>query len=187
MTDTATAEHSSALSETSAKSFSWTPQKERAVILLAEDELTDKQIAEEVGVHHKTITAWKEREEFSGAVADKAGVIRASALKFAIAKRHRRLSYLQRMLDRMEVVIEDRARQSPHDVPGGLSGLVTSKPIYSALGDLSYEHKFDAALVREYRATMEQAAKELGQLTDKLEISTETLIRRYVGVDVEAV
>jgi hypothetical protein len=66
-------------------------------------------------------------------------------------------------------------------------GLLVKKPIFSPRGERTYECRFDAVLVREYRAVLEQAAKDLALLKDRVELSGETLVRRYIGVDVDAV
>ncbi len=174
--------------------FKWTAQRERAVQLVADDALTDKEIAAELGIGWQTLEAWKRRTEFAGRVADTVGTLRASVLRYEIGKKHRRIAKLQKLIDRIEALIEARADAAAHGfygkhelAPGVETGLIVGKHVMSAKGDTRVQWQFDVALVKEYRAALEQAAHELGQLSEKLEITQETLIRRYVGVDVESV
>ena len=55
--------------------------------------------------------------------------------------------------------------------------------MFPPLGERADSWRFDVALIHEYRAIMEQAAKKLGQLKDRVELSGETLVRQYIGVD----
>ena len=66
----------------------------------------------------------------------------------------------------MTAIVEGRAADMA-SVPGGASGLLVRQ--YKQTGKDSYEveYAFDAALPREMRATMQQAAQELGQWLEK--------------------
>lgn len=174
--------------------FGWTEQRERAAQLLAEDQRTDQEIAEAVGVALPTLARWKTRSEFAGRVADNVGQLRASALRYEIAKKHRRIAKLQKLIDRIESLFEARADAADSGfygereiAPGVETGLIVGKHVMSAKGDTRVQWQFDAALVKEYRAALEQTARELGQLTEQIEIKQETLVRQYVGVNVEEV
>lgn len=168
--------------------FQWNERRERAAFLLAEDELTDAEIAEAVGVCRDTLTSWKRRDEFRARMSEHVKTLETAIVHIGITRKRNRIARLQRMVDRLEALIEARAQDDEYDAPGGETGLVTTRPVVSAKGDrVEYEHKFDAALVREHRATLEMVAKELGQLSEKVEIAQETIVRRYVGVDVESV
>jgi hypothetical protein len=86
-------------------------------------------------------------------------------LRFAIAKRENRLEALDDRRQRMNEVIRARA-EDMEDVPGGATGLLTRK--YKSIGGGDHaekveENEVDVPLLREMRATEEQAAKELGQ------------------------
>jgi transcriptional regulator with XRE-family HTH domain len=171
-----------------APAFQWTERRERAAFLLAEDELTDEQIAAECGVTRQTLATWKRRGEFRDRMSEHVKALESAIVHIGVTRKRNRIARLQRVVDRLEALIEARAADREYNAPGQDTGLVVSKPIFSAKGDaLEYEHKFDAALVREYRATLEQVAKELGQLSEKIEIEQETIVRRYVGVDMEDV
>jgi hypothetical protein len=179
--------------------FEWNEARAKAAVLVAEDEFTDAVIAEMCGIGLRTLTDLKKEPVFIEKVAEHVAEIERAMLRHAIARRHRRIGKMDRALTKIEQVIDRRAevagdvgRTALRDVlgaaaPGAESGLLVSKPVWSHDGDLAYEWKFDAALIKEYRALMEQAAKELGQLSEKLEISGEILQRQYVGVDIDKV
>jgi len=170
--------------------WTWTAARERAAVLFAENEMDVQSIAASVGVDRVTLHRWRQVDEFSGRVADLQGQIAASSLRQAIGKKHKRIAYLQDLADRQRAAMDARGRRAAADPDAPLeaqTGLFESKTIMSASGKTKTDWKFDAPLVREYRQTLEQAARELGQISDKLEVSGETIVRRYVGVDVDAV
>lgn len=173
------------------KPFEWNEARTKAAVLVAEDEINDEDIAAECGIGRTTLHEWKQIKTFQDRVAEHLAELDRQMMRYAISKRRKRIGKLQRALDRVEQVIDERAEDMRHndaaDTPGASSGLLVSKPIFSHSGELAYEWKFDSALVREYRALMEQTAKELGQLQDRLEITGETLVRQYVGVNIEDV
>lgn len=157
-----------------APEFRWTEPRERAAFLLAEDELSDEEIAAEVGVHRATLATWKRRSEFRERMREHVKALEAEIVHIGITRKRNRLARLQRLLDRQERFMADHK-------------LAVERPVFSQDGELAYETKYDAGLSREYRATLEQVAKELGQLSEKIQIEQETIIRRYVGVDMEDV
>lgn len=169
----------------SAPPLQWNERRERAAWLLAEDELTDEQIAADCGIARATLATWKRHPDFNERVAENVAKLGANIAGIAIARRRNRVLRLQDMIDRLERVIHARALAA--DTAEEQTGLIVSKPHFNVFGEESREYKFDAALVREYRATLEMAAKELGQLTEKVELTQETIVRRYIGVDMEAV
>ena len=170
--------------------FAWNDKRERAALMLAADEVPDALIAESCGVSRKTLNMWKLHPDFAERVRDETAAIRTGALRYAIAKKHRRVGKLNAIAERMETAIDARAQDAALDAdapPEARTGLFSRKTVMSASGKERRDYVFDATLVREYRATLEQAARELGQLVDRAEIQTETIVRRYVGVDVEQV
>jgi hypothetical protein len=90
-----------------------------------------------------------------------------------IAERAARIQRLNdhwlRMRDLVEARSEDHA-----DAPGGDTGLLVRDVKVIGKGEDAREvevFKFDAALLRELRETEEQAAKELGQWTERSEVT----------------
>lgn len=170
--------------------FGWNEKRERAAVMLAADEVSDALISEACGINEVTLNVWKKHPDFAERVRDETAAIRTGALRYAIAKKHKRIAKLNLLAERMEAAVDARAAEATADQdapPEARTGLFNRKTVMSASGKERRDYVFDATLVREYRATLEQAARELGQLVDRAEIQTETIIRRYVGVDVEQV
>lgn len=102
--------------------------------------------------------------------------VSAGTIALEISDRNNRIQVLQDLLDRSRRLIAARALDMP-DVPGGETGLLcrdykgkdANQPVYKA----------DTALMSEVRATMKQAAEELGQWVEKSEESvTVNIIER---------
>lgn len=89
----------------------------------------------------------------------------AALSNFAIASKSNRLAKLQAAADRLERIIEDRAREYAHLV-GGSSGLLVPRKRGIGTGETAEvieDEVFDVFVLREYRSTLEQAAKECGE------------------------
>lgn len=169
----------------------WSEPKERAAILCAEDALTDREIAAELGIGRRTLADWKEFAEFRERVTDLARRANTASLRTWIGKRQERVGRLLTQAERIERVVALRAEAAlldPSMPETAKTGLMVGRTILSARGDVERtDWTLDTGLCREYRATLEQAARELGQLSEKVEVSGDQITRRYVGVDVEAV
>lgn len=176
--------------DATARNFAFGDAKLRAVMLVAADEMQDKDIAAEVGIGTKTLYTWKSSPEFAARVQDARAEIAAGALRFAIAKKHNRIAWLDDLASRMRRTISDRAAAAAADDAAPIeahSGLYTARTVMASSGRSRTDWSFDGQLVREYRSTLEQAARELGQISDRVEVTGETIVRRYVGIDVDAV
>jgi hypothetical protein len=158
--------------------FEWTPQKEEAALLLAEDDLTDQEIADQLGCHRQTLALWKRHAAFT----DRIKVIRKKIgdrlERYAIARKPRRVKALQERIDKMQRVIDQRSEEyqtNPEliNVPGGDTGLLVRK-ITSIGAGVNFqrvdEHPVDTALLKEMREVEKQAAVECGQLLGQTEI-----------------
>jgi len=85
--------------------------------------------------------------------------------RIQIASKVERMTKLQTIVDKVEQVIEERAKAYAH-LPGGSTGLVGLKLRIIGRGIASQvveESFFDKELAGEYRALLEQAAKEAGE------------------------
>jgi hypothetical protein len=181
--------------------FTWTAQRERAALLLAEDELSDEKIAEACGVKRVTLHRWKQHPEFAERIADHVQALEAEMLKFSIAKRRTRIAALEDRWERMQRIITERAVNEDLGVyyhernaetqevtavriaPGWTTGLLVRKETKDTI-----EFKVDTGLLNELRAHEEQAAKELGQWTEKKDLTSGgEIIKAYVGIDLDKV
>ncbi len=159
-------------------------KRERAAILIAEDDLADEAISAAVGITRKTLHNWKQDPDFTAIVGDRVGQIQAAMLKHAIAKKHRRLAVLDDLHDKALQVIEERI--DTDGAPGQSTGLVVRQLKQIGAGksaEVVEEFTVDTGLLREIRALHEQAAKELGQWTEKADVTIGGGMRReYVLV-----
>ncbi len=195
-----------ALTEQNGTKFVWSGVREKAAILLAENTLTDAEICEALGIGRTTLFRWQQHDEFKARVQENVAEIRASALRFPIAKKHYRVGVVDMLHTKALTVIEERAAEYAkagedealaavrktfgEDVPaGGGTGLVVKT--YKQIGSgrnatLVTEYGVDTALMREITNLHARAAKELGQ-EDEGAPAKALEVRLYVGVDVELV
>lgn len=153
------------------------PQR-KAAVLVAEDELTDEQIAADVGVSTRTLYYWKGLPAFQAAAADHRQRIAASISRHWIAKRVKRVQRLQDLAEKAIAVIEQRAADPRMaEAPGGNTGLMTHTVKVVGYGETSEAvdvFTVDTALMAEIRNTMKQAAQEVGQWSEKHEVTKDS-------------
>ena len=168
--------------------FAWTKGKAQAAVRLAEDHLSDEQIAEEAGVNRRTLDRWKHHPEFAARVKEHVAEMAARAQRRGFARRERRIDRYNRRLDEIEQVRSERAADPEMtDVPGGSTGLVvrqlkTVRHVFekdpndpdarasSATVEI-WEHALDTGLIREERKLLQQLAQDIGQWAEKHEIT----------------
>lgn len=168
-------------------------KKEIAAVLLAADDLSDEQIAQEVGVSRRTLANWKNLPEFQEQVVENVAEIQRRMMRHAIAKRHKRLAVLDDLHVKLLQVVDERAAEyatlaesgSDETIPaGGTTGLMVRQLKQIGAGreaQVVEEFVVDVATVKAIQGLHEQAAKELGQWTEKLNVSG-GLKREYVIV-----
>lgn len=176
--------------------FRWNAQRHRAALLLAENEHSDQEIAASLGIVRATLARWKTDSDFAAQVGDHVGQIQAAMLRHAIAKKHKRLTVLDGLHDKLLTVVEERAADYANnaesgDVPaGGGTGLILRQIKQIGSGrdaQIVEEFGVDTGLIREIRAIHEQAAKELGQWQDKLQVEGLTTVVEIVGIEADAI
>ncbi len=163
------------VNDTTDELFEWTPEKERIVTLLAEGELTDREIVQQFSIHIRTLYRWKNVPVFALRVEEEKRALGDLALRYAIGKRERRIKNLNDRLERMHQVIRDRAAEPEMaDVPGGPTGLmVRTKKGIGAGENLQIfdEYAVDTGLLKELREHEKQAAIECGQWAERREMT----------------
>jgi len=175
--------------------WEWTEQRERAALLLALDELTEVQIANDIGCSRDTIWWWKQHPVFVSRIQETAESIRSRILEEGISVKANRLKELNDRHRRLRQVIAERAAYfATHDdtsvrmAPGGQTGLLVRQVKIIGSGRSAKEveeYVVDTALLREMRSIEEHAARETGQWTDKTEL---TLTKKlYIGIDIDAI
>lgn len=172
------------------KKFKWSKPALQAAVLLAADDINHEEIAKQSETSVTTLWRWRQHPEFQERVQEHEVALQAAMLRHAVAKRHKRLAVLDKLHTKALAVIEARGEEMADEAPGAETGLLVKS--YKVVGQgptaqLMTEYAVDTPLMREIRAIEEQAAKELGQWEEKQAITGEVMVRRYIGVDVDAV
>lgn len=151
--------------------WTWTGAKYEAAQLIAEDYLTNDEIAERLGITRDTIQAWKRNPVFMAKVQEAIQELGTVASRQAIGKVSRRLERLQQRWDAMHKVIEERAAdEKMRDVPGGKTGLMVHDVKQIGGGEHAERvdlYEVDTALLQQILNHEKQAAQELGQWIEK--------------------
>jgi hypothetical protein len=155
-----------------ASKFVWRQPQADAALLLAEDELTDREIAAKVGVDPGSIWRWKRHPEFQARVKKHVEDLGECALRHAIGRKNRRLKAINDRWERMQQVIEERAvAPEMQKVPGGKTGLLSHTVKSIGKGD-DFEridlYAVDTGLLAEMRACERQAAQEVANWVEKV-------------------
>jgi transposase-like protein len=152
--------------------WKWSNKKHQAAKMLAEGERI-KKTAETVGIHEQTLYDWKLAPEFAARIRDLNSAWSAGIMQAGIAQRARRMAILQQLSDGQLEIVLARAMRNGH-LTGGPSGLIVEQKKMLGYGETAQmieEEVFDASLSREIRATLAQAAEEVGESVSKTEIS----------------
>jgi hypothetical protein len=154
--------------------FRWSNRSELAAQLVAADELTNDEIAERCGVSRPALQKWKARPEFRARVDEHLEVFRQAALRHGVAVLERRVAALDERWRHLLRIIDERAA-SPlmQGVPGGTTGLLAHTARGLGSGDsfrVIDEFTLDRGLLRELREHEKQAARELGQWTERRQV-----------------
>ncbi len=149
-----------------------TGRQQKAAALLAEDQLSDTAIAEEVGISRRALVKWKNQPAFTVRVQEIQTELGRIAMQSAITRREYRIGVLNQMHSKVLRVMEERAVDPEMaNVPGGDTGLLVKRSIVSGGKLIANDYAVDVALLAELRAIFEQAAQELGQRTQKHEVT----------------
>lgn len=159
--------------------FPWNKSTERAAQLIAEGRLEFPEIARLVGITRNTLYRWRKHPEFAAhvdrVIAEMRAEVGAEVKRFAIMDVMNRVGAQNDRWNRMTRVIEERAADpSMAKVPGGKTGLLV-RTIKGIGTGKSYkvveEYAVEIGLLKELREIEKHAAQELGQWTEKQEIS----------------
>lgn len=108
----------------------WTSKHERAVPLVAEDKLSDEEIAAELEITRQWLDKWKRDPQFQERVAAYREEVRAALVAKGIRDKENRLRDLQMLRDAHVGTIEARKRDERlRGVPGAEHGLIVAEPV----------------------------------------------------------
>ncbi len=104
-------------------------------------------------------------------IAELRGTIVSQVIKLEVTERNSRVRALQDIADRLRRVMDERgADPTMQAIPGGKTGLLVRQVKAGKTGDIE-EYKVDTATTSEFRATLEQVAKEVGQWAEKRDLN----------------
>src|ERR1044072_791547 len=153
----------------------WSEQKERAAHLAVEDRLSDEEIAAAVGVDRRTFARWKLTEQFSQRRATILEETQEALVARGIAEKQNRVDAYSDRWERMRKVIEARGKEMASYAGGGATGLLVRQLKSIGKGEdaqVVEEYAVDTGLLKEMREHEKQAAQELGQWTEKSDITS---------------
>lgn len=166
--------------------FPWTEKTELAAELIAAGNLTLEEIASRVGVNRRTLWEWKKNEAFAGRIEARLEELRAEVRRIGLATIERRVQAQNDRWFKMRQVIEARAEDpAMQDVPGGTTGLLVRTVKGIGSGDdfrVVEEFAVDTGLLRELREIEKQAGQELGQWTEKRDVTGAVAVAAELGV-----
>lgn len=157
-----------------------TAKQRQAALRVAEDVLTDVEIAKEARVSRTTLHTWKKDLEFKAQVKFYIEELAGSVAEFAIARKADRVKSLN---DRKKLLLQIiRARVAIHTgkeppwlAPGADTGLIVRSIKGLGKGD-DFEKVelfgLDTDILSELRALEIQAAKEMEQIVERKDITS---------------
>ena len=164
--------------------WEWNTTREAAALLMAEDEWTDAEIGAQLDVNVNTLVRWRKVPEFQARVQEIVRELMEAPRRHAIARRNRRLAELQKRHARLMAVIEARAAHADYqDLPGGDTGLLVRRQKLLGRGAdavLVVEYEVDTGTLKELRELEKQAAIEVGDWSEKREVSGSMRVQQAV-------
>lgn len=148
----------------------WTRRRTNAALLVAQDQQSDVAIAAAVGVTKSTLEEWKLRPEFAERVQEHVQAFAAAIKEKGIAERVNRVAALNDRWRSLHQVIEERAADETMTAAGARTGLLV-RTYKQGKMRLAEEYAVDTGLLAELRQHEKQAAQELGQWTEKRELT----------------
>lgn len=150
--------------------------KELAAVYLAMGEPASKvEICRLININLNTLHRWTEEPDFAYRVEEYRQAIRASILSIGISIKESRVKALNDRWLSLKAIVKARAQDPNYQsIPGYSTGLMvhTRKVIGTGQNAQTLdEYYVDAPLLKEMRAHEEQAAKELGQWSEKVDMT----------------
>jgi hypothetical protein len=180
----------------------FTKKHHLAASLLADDELTDAEIAAQVEITPRQLYNWKNRPEFAALVGDYVGKLQAGMLRLRIAKKRERVKTLDNLRTRLLTVADARGERYRGELdaaedaaaatrrffgdsvpPEAATGLLVRQETVNAQGMKTVNWSVDTGLVKTIMDLQKEAGQELGQRVDKSEIEHSGLVRSIVLED----
>lgn len=130
--------------------FRWTGRKEEAALLVAQDELTNVEIARRVGVSRQGLSKWKQSPEFMARVEGLLEYMAEAVRERGIGGQGNRMAALNDRWAKLQRVMAARAK-GMESVPGGDSGLLVPRvrmvKLYAVAPDEGGENAIEGEVV----------------------------------------
>lgn len=166
-----------------------TTKQRRAVEYVAHDLLSDAEIASELHITKNTLERWKRLPAFAAAVVDAAAKLAEAIRAEGIANKQNRIDSYRADYELLEQIRVERAEDARGAKEPGLeTGLIIRTVKGLGAGDnfqIINEYGLDTALINSRNTIREKIARELGQITDKADVSGSVIVR-LVGVNEDA-
>lgn len=148
---------------------------DEAAKLLAEGDLTFEEIAERVGVTRQTFYNWRRDPKFQAEVKEIREQLADDTFRRGAALRFRRVRVYSDLWNRLLQVVEERAQDPKlRKVAGGKTGTVTMTFKGVGVGQAAKVipvFEVDTGLINQIQSLGKQIAQEMGQWSDKTEVS----------------
>lgn len=152
------------------KAFEWTGRREQAALLVAQDELSNEEIAAACGVKRQTLDFWKTFPQFKERVAEHVRAIREAVLTQGIANKVKRVKAMDDRWNKLKRIADERgAAAAMRSVSGGTTGYIVRQVKFDKFGGQIDEYAVDTGLLSELRALEKQAAQEVGDWVERKE------------------
>jgi hypothetical protein len=153
-----------------------TGAQRKAAALVAADELSDEQIADEVKISRSTLKRWKVDERFDVAVQRAIERMDRDALRFAVARRDKRLQTINDLFNKGLAIIDARSQEYAEDdkAIGGETGLIVKDRKGVGAGpaaEVIDVYGVDTSLISELRGLLDDAAREVGGRSQSVTLS----------------
>jgi len=159
----------------------------KAVGLVADDDLSDVEIADQCGIGRTTLHRWKKHPEFEARRRSLVADLAARARSEGLGRLDKRMARYGDRHQRMSDVIDARAKEMAGEIAGSDTGLLvrqlkhvtvryemdpnSPKSETITTREEHYEYAVDTGLLRELREIEKQVSVEVGDCIRKLELA----------------
>lgn len=157
------------------------PKKEKSLVpdhlrqpmciaLLAEDKLTNKEIAAQCGISRRTLGLWKQDPDFAQKVQIATTEYQKTFLTAGLAAKEKRLAVNNHIHDKLLEVIKERGEEMDGECAGGGTGLMVREYKASKKG-VYKQYKVDNPTIKSILELHDAVREDLGQNKQKVELT----------------
>jgi len=167
--------------------FQWDVLKEQAAVMVASGEHLDEEIAATLDINLSTLQGWRANKIFWGRVQETIREFRVAIREHGIAIMENRLNRMNNDWLQIQEIIHARAQDNAArhpTVPGADTGLLVreTRAVGSGANQVVEDYwRLDTASLKELREMEVQAAKEMGQWTEKHDLTSGGQVINTVG------